>query len=77
MTHVNPASYVSGNAVQSGTGIIPQPYVSSLSGNAAHYESKMVGGKRRHGKSYKKKKGTSRKNRMTRKNRSRKALCSW
>jgi hypothetical protein len=67
MTHVSPASYVSGNAVQNGTGIIPQPYVSSLSGNAAQYESKMVGGKRRHGKSYKKKKGASRKNRTTRK----------
>jgi hypothetical protein len=73
MTHVNPASYVSGNAVQSGTGIIPQPYVSSLSGNASHYASKMVGGKHRRAKSYKKKKASSRKNRMTRKNRSRKA----
>lgn len=67
MTHVNPASYVSGNAVQSGTGILPQPYVSSLSGNPANYESKMAGGKRRHKKSYKKKRGSSRKNRTTRK----------
>lgn len=67
MTHVNPASYVSGNAVQSGTGILPQPYVSSLSGDAARYESNMVGGKRRHKKSYKKKRGSSRKNRTTRK----------
>jgi len=69
MTHVNPASYVSGNAVQSGTGIISQPYVSSLSGNASHYESKMVGGKRRRAKSYKKKRGSSRKNRTARKSR--------
>jgi hypothetical protein len=69
MTHVNPASYVSGNAVQNGTGIISQPYVSSLSGNASHYESKMVGGKRRHVKSYNKKRGSSRKNRTTRKSR--------
>jgi hypothetical protein len=74
MTHVNPASYVSGNAVQSGTGILPQPYVSSLSGDASRYESNMAGGKRRHKKSYKKKRGSSRKNRTTRKYRSRKAL---
>lgn len=69
MTHFNPSSYVSGDAVQNGTGILPQPYVSSLSGDTSRYESKMVGGKRRNKKSYKKKRGSSRKNRTTRKNR--------
>jgi hypothetical protein len=74
---VNPESYVTGDTIQSGKAIIPQPYVSSLSGNATMYESKMVGGKRRRVKSYKKKKGASRKNRTTRKNRNRKSLCWW
>lgn len=62
MTLVNPSTYISGDLVQSGTGVIPKPYTSSLSGNVPQYASKMGGSKKRRTQ-YRKKGGKSKKNR--------------